>query len=85
MSSACVSGKWRAVCRMVCLTVSFPVGIGSGLLPCPMVFLPAETQGEAPRVEMTSQTAEKIGVGGIFLFSATGGYDKMRGIWQRMI
>ena len=27
----------------------------------------------------------KNAAGGIFLFSATGGCDKMQGIWQRMI
>ena len=31
---------WRKLGRVCCLAVSFPVGLGSGLLPRPMEFLP---------------------------------------------
>ena len=45
---------------MVCLTVSFPVGIGSGLLPRPMVILPAEIQVVPLRVEKTEKTQQVV-------------------------
>ena len=81
MLSACVSGKWRTACRVLCLTVSFPVGIGSSLLPCPMVILPAESQGEPLRAETPKKKQKMV----FFLFPTTGGCDKMQAIWQRLI
>ena len=52
---------WRLIVHRCCLTVAFPVGLGSGLLPRPMVVLPIE-------VQLVEKTAEKAPLPPFFSF-----------------
>jgi hypothetical protein len=56
----------RKSCRWVCMAVSFPVGVGSGLLPRPVLILPPE-EGEYHIVE--SDKKADFSVAELFLLS----------------
>ena len=62
--------RWRML-----LAVAFPVGVGTGLLPQPMVVV------QMPDIH----EKEQILPGAIFIFSMAGKCDSMSPIWQRMI